>query len=128
MSYMPTVKDADIGGYLAGLMKLVLRASPSPLVIRQQRRGGYAVEAASGGAPVARFTREPDAELFIRALGDLRAQSAALVEVLGQHQDGGTGVCRQDSQPVPCTTRRILAAELGPRAATLERATREAAT
>lgn len=116
---MSGVQNLEVGGYLAELMQLVLRATPGPLVVSRAADGGYAVASANGSRPVATFVRQADAELFARALPGLRAETAAVIEALGQHHDDGTGVCAQDGQAVPCTTRRIVITQLLPRAAVL---------
>lgn len=107
--------EVDVGDYLAGLMKTLLRASPGPLVIR--RSGAWHEVAVVGGAPIAKFTRGPDSVLFVRAWADLRVGTAALVEVVAQHRDDGSGCCGHDGQQVPCTTRRLVISQLGPRIA-----------
>ena len=111
----------DVGDYLAELTKMLLRVSPGPLTIRRSP-GSWHQVAAAGGAPVAKFTRVPDAVLFVRALADLRAGTAALIEVLTQHGDDGSGFCGQDGQTVPCTTRRLVLEQLGPRIVALDAA------
>lgn len=109
----------DVGDYLAELMRMLLRVSSGPLTVRRVP-GSWHEVAAVGSAPVAKFTRQADAALFVRVVGDLRAETAALVEVLTQHRDDGSGSCGQDGQPVPCTTRRLVLAQLKPRAVALE--------
>lgn len=114
---MPRVRDPAIGDYLAGLMTLVLRASPGPFAIRRTAGSEYAVTAADGGRSIATFTREADAQLFAQLLPDLRALAAAAAEVLSLHRDDGRGLCVQEGQPAPCTTRRTIMTQLAPRAA-----------
>ena len=117
ISTMQEVQDVPIGNYLAGLMELVLRASTGPFVIEQGTGSWHTVTAERGGPALATFAQRADAELFARALPDLRAATAALVETLGLHRDAGFGRCAQDGQEVPCLTQRVLTAQLAPRAA-----------
>ena len=114
---MSDAHDVDVGDYLAGLTELVLRASPGPFLINQPTGRGHTVTAVNGRHPLATFTHRGDAELFTRAPADLRAAAAALVETLGLHRDAGGGLCAQDSQQMSCLTRRVLIAQLAPRAA-----------
>lgn len=114
---MPGVQDVEVGDYLAELMGLVLRASPGPFEINSTAAGTHEVTVAGGGRLVATFARQVDADLFAQALSALRAETAVLIEALGQHHDDGTGVCAQDGQVLPCTTRRIFTTQLTPRAA-----------
>jgi hypothetical protein len=114
---MPSVEALDIGDYLAELMKVVMRASPGPFSVSRAAGDWYEVSAVTGTArPIAAFARRTDAELFVRALPDLRAGVAALVETVGVHRDAGAGVCAQDGQKVPCLTRRVLIVQLMRRA------------
>ena len=112
-------QPADVGAYAVELMRLLLHVSPGPIAIRTSRPGRHEVTT-EAGTPIAKFTRAPDAALFVRALADLRAQTAAVVDVLAQHRDNGAGCCEQDGQQVPCTTRQLIIAQLGPRVRALE--------
>lgn len=116
---------ADVWAYLASLMRTLLRVSPGPFATRRIR-GGWHEVSAGGRDAVARFTRPPDAALFVRAVADLRAVTAALLEVLTLHLDDGAGSCRQDGQQVPCTTRRAITDQLGPRITALQTAVQSA--
>lgn len=114
---MASAERAGVGGYLADLARLTARGSAGPFRLSQVDDGGHAVTAAGGRRPLAIFARQADAEFFVRALSDLRAMAAALVETLGLHRDTGGGVCAQDGQQVPCLTRRVIIAQLPPLAA-----------
>lgn len=114
---MASVEEGGVGGYLADLARLTARGSAGPFRLGRADDGGHTVTPTEGRRPLAIFARRPDAELFVRALPDLRAMAAALVETLGLHRDAGGGVCAQDGQQVPCLTRRVLIAQLPPRAA-----------
>lgn len=109
--------EGEVGGYLADLAQVMARASSGPFVIGRSSDGGHTVTAVEGRRPLATFARRVDAELFALALPDLRAAAAALVETLGLHRDTGTGVCAQDGQEMQCLTRRVVIAQLAPRAA-----------
>jgi hypothetical protein len=112
---MPPSETLDLGDYFTGLMTVVMRASPGPFSVSRAAGDWYEVSALAGAArPIATFARRTDAELFVRALSDLRAGVAALVETVGVHRDTGAGVCAQDGQKVPCLTRRVLIAQLMP--------------
>ena len=114
---MAGVEEGGVGGYLADLARLTARGSAGPFRLGRADDGGHTVTAAGGRRPLAIFARRADAEFFVRALSDLRALAAALVETLGLHRDGGGGVCAQDGQEVPCSTRRVIVAQLPLRAA-----------
>jgi len=107
--------QGSVGDYLAGLTRLLVRASPGPLAVSRTSGSRYAVTGGSAQRPVATMGREADARLFARALPDLRVLATAVAEVLGRHHDDGAGRCVEDGQPVPCTTRRVLEDELCPR-------------
>lgn len=108
--------DTDLGGFVADLAGLLVRASPGPLEIDRPVRG-WSTVVNDRQRVVATFAREADAELFIRALPNLRTAAAALVEMLGLHRDAGGGVCAQDGQALPCRTRQAFSAQLSSRAA-----------
>lgn len=113
---MLPVQEDLVGDYLAGVMDLVVRASPGPFRIEPAAGGRYALRTETGRA-VATVNREDDAKVFARDRLDLRVLVTAVAELLGWHYDDGTGHCAKDGEPVPCTTRRLFDAELSPRAA-----------
>jgi hypothetical protein len=105
---MSSVHEVGVDDYLADLMERVLRASPGPFLVVPGPAGRHAVARARGGAVIASFRRAGDAELFARALVDLRMLATSISEVLGLHHDGGAGWCEKCGERAPCATRELL--------------------
>jgi hypothetical protein len=105
----------SVGAYLASLMDRVVAASPGPLTTTQRRSGAYEVGAVSVRRPVATFSRRGDAALFVAAQADLRALGGAVNELVAAHRGDSGGRCACCGESQPCTTLRIIAAELAPR-------------
>ena len=113
---MVALAQDPVSAYLADLMALVSRASPEPLTTTRRPSGVYQVQAVSVRRPLATFTRDADAALFVTAVSDLRALAAAVAELLARHHGDGRGRCVGCAQRTPCRTRRLITCELTPRA------------
>jgi hypothetical protein len=105
-----------VGAYLADLMAHVLRASPGPLTTSPRRGSSFQVTSASVSRPVATFGRQADAQLYARAVPDLRALASVVAELVAGHHDDGKGRCASCGESAPCRVRHIIDAELAPRA------------
>lgn len=111
---MSVVEGIEVGRYLEDLMLAVARATPGLLSVDRATDGKYTLTSTTGGL-VAVVNRKVDADLFARDRLDLRALVTGIAEVIGHHEDDGTGHCVQDGQPVPCITRQDLESHLAQR-------------
>jgi hypothetical protein len=113
---MVTLEQDLVSVYLGDLLTLVSRASHEPLTMTKERAGVCQVRTGSVRRPLATFTRYGDAALFVTAVTDLRALATAVAELLAMHHGDDRGLCVDCAQRSPCQTRRLINAELAPRA------------
>lgn len=110
-----------IQSYLAELSTLLGRAtSTATCEITEARRGQHLVRLPGRVQPVATLTRAADAELFVRAVPELRTSVDCLARLVDQHRSHpGVITCRTCEIPAPCATARTLGRYLAARARTV---------